>query len=95
MSFDPFKESLDPEFRTLVDLAQDGFYQILVFHWFLVRSQPIIASPFLKPDRNTVNRILAVCDNCHISMSRGNVKGTQDRCELGALICLTTAFEGF
>jgi hypothetical protein len=30
----------------------------------------------LEPDRNTVNRILAVCDNCHISMSGGNIKGT-------------------
>ena len=95
MSLKPFKLSLNLQLVTLLDLCQNGLYNILVLHRFSGRGLPPIFSPVDEPQRNAINSIATIRCYNHISISRGNFKSSQNSSELSTLVCLPCSWQSF
>lgn len=93
MALDPFEESLDLQQRAFFDLCYDIADQVLVLHRLVVGCHPVVALPVGTPHSYTVDRVLAVGEDGHVTMSRSNVERAYDGRELGALVRLSATFE--
>lgn len=88
MPFDPLEGRLCRQRLSLFDLRQDILHQIFVFYRFSRRRLPPILSPIDIPHRHTVDRVLAVRDDAHVSILGYDFQSSKDGCEFRALVRL-------
>lgn len=86
--FDPLEGRLCLQRSSLFDLRQDVLHQIFVFYRFPRRSLPPIPSPVDIPHRHTVDRVLAVRDDAHVSIFGHHIQSAEDGCEFSPLVRL-------
>lgn len=88
MPFDPLEGRLCGQRLSLFDLRQDILHQIFVFYRFPCRRLPPILSPIDIPHRHTVNGVLAVRDDAHVSILGYDFQSSEDGCEFSPLVRL-------
>ena len=65
MSLDPLEGSARSDCMAGIDLVQYFNYQITVLHWFAILGRPSVFEPFLEPNGDALNGVLAICEYDH------------------------------
>lgn len=95
MTLQPLEYRLLLEIVAFLDLRQNRLDKVLVLNRFAGGCDPIILAPFETPRSHAVDGVPAVREDGNVAMARGDIKGSKNSSELGALVCLAMSFQGF
>ena len=79
----------------LLDFTKEVLHKVLVLHGFPGRGLPPVLSPVDVPRRDAVDGIFAIGDDLAIAITGHNLQCSEDGSQLGSLIGLSGAGEGF
>jgi hypothetical protein len=95
MPLDPLERRLATHFFPCADLLQHLLDDVFVLDWFPVRRRPILLLPGLEPGGDAVDGVRGVGEDDGVEMMGGEVEGSKDGGEFGALVGLPGAGEWF
>ena len=76
------------------NFPEDVLNKIAILHCLSSRVLPVVASPALKPFRQTFDRVVGVGDDDHIPIPRNMLYPTLYCSELRPLVCLSRSTQG-
>ena len=95
MAFNPFESCSYRQSVPLFFLRKDILDDVFVLNGLSRGRLPSVPPPIDEPISDAVNAVFTVGDNDDMAVSGRGLEGTEDSCQLSALVRLAGAGEGF